>query len=748
MKKLLYLFIACLFVAGTAGQEKKKYELKEFAADSLGVQPSLLDSLPEISIVASKPLVKAEVDKTSYNVADDPDSKTNTLLEMLRKVPMVTVDGDDNVKVNGSGSFRIYMNGKPSNILSNNPKEVLRSIPAGTVKKIEVITDPGAKYDAEGVSGILNIVTKNSDFEGYNASVQALVMNQVRMFGGYGTMKYGKLSLSANYSFSDYRMKMETDYRRHQLNTPEESYLQVLSSTKDKTPGHFGGLEASYEIDTLNLIAVSASLNIARNEETSHSGYDMQDSGNHPVYAYNQTSDEREKWGSSSVKVDFQHLFKRNKEEMLTASWQYDYMPDDVTQYLDITDKKGDSPSLQYLNAFNQQVNQANGREHTLQLDYVNPFREKHRLEGGLKYIRRNNRSEALSEKRNLESESWQPADFQPEIEYEHIQNIMAAYAGYTFSFGNWSMNSGLRMEHSWQDVNYRQGNGTDFDYRATNWVPSLSALYKLSDRQQLRLAYNIRLRRPGIGYLNPYVLISGTSIRYGNPELVAEKNHRVNLSYSYFGSKLNVQATVLYSRGNGTISAYQFLDEEGVLNRTYANLSKFNAGALTLYMGYNPTPKTSVSLNAIFQYLDYHPVKKYEAYFPEGGNSGFSGSVFANFSQKLGAGWRFVLSSGVMRPEISIGRVPETYYFYSCYLGKTFLNDKLTIALRGQDFAESYHVSRSKESFADFESRQKTKKFGRTFGITFSYSFGNLKEKVRKAARSIENDDLTGKDK
>ena len=403
MKKLLYLFIACLFVAGTAGQEKKKYELKEFAADSLGVQPSLLDSLPEISIVASKPLVKAEVDKTSYNVADDPDSKTNTLLEMLRKVPMVTVDGDDNVKVNGSGSFRIYMNGKPSNILSNNPKEVLRSIPAGTVKKIEVITDPGAKYDAEGVSGILNIVTKNSDFEGYNASVQALVMNQVRMFGGYGTMKYGKLSLSANYSFSDYRMKMETDYRRHQLNTPEESYLQVLSSTKDKTPGHFGGLEASYEIDTLNLIAVSASLNIARNEETSHSGYDMQDSGNHPVYAYNQTSDEREKWGSSSVKVDFQHLFKRNKEEMLTASWQYDYMPDDVTQYLDITDKKGDSPSLQYLNAFNQQVNQANGREHTLQLDYVNPFREKHRLEGGLKYIRRNNRSEALSEKRNLE---------------------------------------------------------------------------------------------------------------------------------------------------------------------------------------------------------------------------------------------------------------------------------------------------------------------------------------------------------
>lgn len=743
MKKIMYLLLASLLVVEAAGQEEKKYELKAFASDSLHVQPALMDSLPEISIVASKPLVKMEVDKTSYNVADDPDSKTNTLLEMLRKVPMVTVDGNDNVKVNGSSSFRIYMNGRPSNILSNNPKEVLRSIPAGTIKKIEVITEPGARYDAEGVSGILNIVTKNSDFEGYNASMQVLAMNKMRMIGGYGTMKYGKLSLSANYSFSDYRMERESDYNRHQYNTPEEAYLHIRSSVEGKTPGHFGGLEASYEIDTLNLLTVSGSLNAVRNKVYSLNDYTMSTSLYESVYSYRQSMNQRETWGNSSIKADYQHLFKRNKDEILTASYQYDYMPADVTQYLDITGLEGDSPSLRYLDAFNRQVNHASGREHTLQLDYVNSFVGKHRMEGGLKYIRRNNRSEALSEKKDDEADDWQLADFQPEVRYNHVQNIMAAYAGYTLSLGKWGMNGGLRMEHAWQQVDYKQGNGADFNYQATNWVPSLSVMYKLSDRQQLRFAYNVRLRRPGIGYLNPYVQISGTNLQYGNPELVAEKHHRLNLSYSYFGQKLNIQAMAIHNIGNSSIGEYQFLDEKGVLNKTYANLEKFNGSALSLYMGYNLSPKTSLSLNAMLQYIDYHPVKGYEQYFPKGGNSGFSGSAFATFSQKLGGGWRFVVSSGYMRPEISIGRQPESYYFYSCYLGKTFLNDKLTIALRGQDFAESYHVTRSKESFSDFESRQKTKQFGRTYGITVSYSFGNLKEKVRKVTRSIENDDL-----
>lgn len=131
------------------------------------------EMLKGVEVVAQKPLVKAEIDKISYSVEDDPDSKTNTTLEMLRKVPLVTVDGEDNIQVNGSSNFKVHVNGKPNTLMSNNPKEVLRSLPANSVKSIEVITEPGAKYDAEGIGGILNIITDDARMQGYNVTVNA-----------------------------------------------------------------------------------------------------------------------------------------------------------------------------------------------------------------------------------------------------------------------------------------------------------------------------------------------------------------------------------------------------------------------------------------------------------------------------------------------------------------------------------------------------------------------------------------------
>ena len=136
------------------------------------------NELGQVEIVAQKPLVKADIDKIEYNVQDDPDSKSNSVLEMLRKVPLVTVDGEDNIKVNGSSSFKVYVNGKPNNMMSNNPTEVLKSMPANSIKHIEVITNPSAKYDAEGVGGILNIVTVGGGLEGYTATFSGNVSNR------------------------------------------------------------------------------------------------------------------------------------------------------------------------------------------------------------------------------------------------------------------------------------------------------------------------------------------------------------------------------------------------------------------------------------------------------------------------------------------------------------------------------------------------------------------------------------------
>lgn len=145
------------------------------------------ENLDAVTVVAKKPLVKSELDKMTYDVESDPEAQANSVLEMLRKVPMVTVDGQDNIMVNNSSSFKVYVNGKPNNMMSNNPSEVLKNMPANSVKKIEIITNPGPKYDAEGVGGIINIITTGKGMEGYSLTVGTNYNTQGRiganMFG-------------------------------------------------------------------------------------------------------------------------------------------------------------------------------------------------------------------------------------------------------------------------------------------------------------------------------------------------------------------------------------------------------------------------------------------------------------------------------------------------------------------------------------------------------------------------------------
>ena len=134
-------------------------------------------NLNELFVTAQRPLVEMKTDEMTYNVSSDNDSKTYTLLEMLRKVPMVSVDGEDNISVNGSSAFQVYVDGKPSLLFSGNPSQIFKAMPASSVQKIEVITNPGAKYDAEGVGGVLNLVMNkangnvDADTKAYNVSV-------------------------------------------------------------------------------------------------------------------------------------------------------------------------------------------------------------------------------------------------------------------------------------------------------------------------------------------------------------------------------------------------------------------------------------------------------------------------------------------------------------------------------------------------------------------------------------------------
>ena len=525
------------------------------------------NELSGVEVVAQKPLVKADIDKLEYDIESDPDSKSNTILEMLRKVPMVTVDGEDNIKVNGSSSFKVYVNGRPNNMMSNNPSEVLKSMPANTIKKIEVITNPGPKYDAEGVGGILNIITVGSGFEGYTATFSANASNRGAGGGVFGTVKSGKLTVCAryNYNYND----QPRSYSGSTLTATDDemsaSSANIAQDGSSKSSSNFqsGSLEASYEIDTLNL--VTASFGLWGNNYKSRGASSI--IGTNPangdeLYSYNMPSHSKNSWFSIEGSVDYQRLFKV-KDRMLTFSYRISTDPETSDSYTDYNDMSAAIDWQDYIRRLENQHNDGSQRttEHTFQVDYTTPIGKLHTIEAGTKYILRNNSSENDRYTAAAADNGEYEFDEEHSSHYRHNNDIMAAYLGYGIKWKKLSGRLGLRYEHTIQDVEYLLGRGDDFRMHFNDFVPSASIGYRLTDTQNLRLGYNMRIYRPGIWYLNPYLDDSNpSSISQGNPNLVSEKSHSFSLGFNSFTNKLSVNLSLRYSFTNNSIQSVSSL--------------------------------------------------------------------------------------------------------------------------------------------------------------------------------------------
>ena len=504
------------------------------------------NELGQVEIVAQKPLVKADIDKIEYNVQDDPDAQSNSVLEMLRKVPLVTVDGEDNIQVNGSSSFKVYVNGKPNNMMSNNPTEVLKSMPANSIKHIEVITNPGPKYDAEGVGGILNIVTVGSGLEGYTATFSANVSNRGAGGGAFGTIKSGKLTVSAryNYNYNDQPRNYSSGSQHvtSEAVTENSSNLDYDGSNKGHGSFQSGSMEASYEIDTLRLVTMSFGLWGGGNKSNGSTDYIATFPENinaAPIYSYSAFNRSKSSWYSIDGGVDYQRLFKV-KDRMLTFSYKINTRPQTSDSYTEYEIDKGYNPDwADYLKRLRNLHNdgEQNTTEHTFQADYTTPIGKLHTLEAGAKYILRNNSSE--DDRFDADDTGKYEYNKEQSSHYKHLNDIIAAYLGYGLKVKRLSGRLGVRYEHTIQDVKYLVGRGEDFTKNFDDVVPSASIGYKLTDMSNLRLGYNMRIYRPGIWYLNPYLNDTDPSyISQGNSELDSEKSHAFNLSYSNFTQK------------------------------------------------------------------------------------------------------------------------------------------------------------------------------------------------------------------
>lgn len=712
------------------------------------------NELGQVEIVAQKPLVKADIDKIEYNVQDDPDAQSNSVLEMLRKVPLVTVDGEDNIQVNGSSSFKVYVNGKPNNMMSNNPTEVLKSMPANSIKHIEVITNPGPKYDAEGVGGILNIVTVGSGLEGYTATFSANVSNRGAGGGAFGTIKSGKLTVSARYNYN-YNDQPRNYSSGSQHVTPEavtenSSNLDYDGSNKGHGSFQSGSMEASYEIDTLRLVTMSFGLWGGGNKSNGSTDYIATFPENinaAPIYSYSAFNRSKSSWYSIDGGIDYQRLFKV-KDRMLTFSYKINTRPQTSDSYTEYEIDNGYNPDwADYLNRLKNQHGEQNTTEHTFQADYTTPIGKLHTLEAGAKYILRNNSSE--DDRFDADDTGKYEYNKDQSSHYKHLNDIIAAYLGYGLKVKRLSGRLGLRYEHTIQDVKYLVGRGEDFTKNFDDVVPSASIGYKLTDMSNLRLGYNMRIYRPGIWALNPYLNDADPSyISRGNPELDSEKSHAFNLSYSNFIQKFNVNISARYSFTNNSIENVTRLmpdtEIEGlknptgkdVLYSTYANIGKTRYASVNGYVNWNATSRTRIYMNMSGNYS-----------YLEGGegmrNDGWSLFAYGGAQHTLPHDWRISMNVFGQTPWIMLQGKGSSFFDYGVSVNKSFLNKRLTLSAFASNFFKKYMNQSSTTEGSGFVRESNYKYSRQRFGVSVSYRIGELKASVKKAARTISNDDV-----
>lgn len=694
------------------------------------------EMLKGVEVVAQKPLVKADMDKVAYSIEDDPDSKTNSTLEMLRKVPLVTVDAEDNIQVNGSSSFKVHVNGKPNNMMSNNPKEVLKSLPANSVKSIEVITDPGAKYDAEGIGGILNIITVGGGMQGYTATLNAGASNTGMNAGAYGTVQIGKFTVTGNYSFNhNDSPRSYSESGREDYTSTDYRYLESNASSKYKSNFQFGSMEGSYEIDTLNLVTFSMQMWGGSNKGTGDGNTRMLNDRREHTYSYNTLNRTKSRFGSIAANFDYQHSFKK-KGEYLTFSYRYNGSPNDSETYTEYEDVKDYPYDMDYLrNQFFD--NDARTDEHTFQVDYSNPISDMHDIAVGAKYILRDNQSKTDYYK---EFDGTYQADENLTDKYEQTQNIMAAYADYKLRWKKFGAKAGVRYEHTFMDVEYDKLSEKNFKTDFDDVVPSMTLSYQLAPTRTIRASYNMRISRPGIWYLNPFRNTSNpTSISYGNPDLDTEKSHSFGVTFSSFSAKFNVNATLNYSFIDNGIERYSFMNN-GVMESTYGNIGRTKNTRLSLWMNWNPGNKTRISLNAGGSYSDY----KCDESFLKQSNSGFSGNMFLTVQQTLPWELRLSMYGGGSTPYVSLQGKGSSFFHYGMGVSRSFLKEKrLTVSLNASNIFNKYLTFDNRISSETFSSWSKSKSPNRYYGINISWRFGELKAQVKKAARSISNDDV-----
>jgi len=680
--------------------------------------------IKEVDVVAEKMVVTNAIDKKVFNVSQSFASNVSSASEILQNIPSVDVDIDGNVSLRGSGNVRILIDGKPSGLSS---ADLMQQIPASSIESIEVITNPSAKYDPEGMSGIINIVLKKNKLTGFNGMV-TVNASPGNMYTGGGQISYKNknLNLYANYNMRDMDHEMTSDIYRESYYNGETTILDQTGERLFNMAGQMFKVGMDYSFNDKNTISLSSLINTRNFNANSYTSNSYLD-GNHLITNTSERNSINENGGGGyDLTLNYLKKFADKGHELSFDANFSNFNMESNGSYNETFTPVTDILLQKDFGTVDRNAYQA-------QLDYVKTKGDNSKFEAGLKFqntdIRTIYSQEAFDYDLNSYVEDPDLAD-----DFNYNEKIAAAYAIYGKKVGNFSFQAGLRVEQT----------ATDFTLMSTNdhyindyfaYYPSAHVQWEKQKGETLQLSYSKRVNRPQGRSLNPRVRYDDPlNLSKGNPYLMPEYINSVEFGYMRYWEKISITSSVYYRQIVDMIAEITTVDADGISMTTYENIASgsnygfelvFNASP---YKWWNLTLSTNIYRSTI-----------------DGSNLEVAmnneGTIYTT---KLMSTWKIqklfdVQLSGRYRgPQIMAQGEMEDEYSFDLSLKRQFLKNRLTATIRISDLLDS-ELNTSTMSSSNYYQTSERKRESRFVYGGLAYTFGKLSQQSKKKRGDME---------
>lgn len=687
--------------------------------------------LDEVEISSDKTHVEFKLDKKIINVSQDMTSTSASAAEVLENTPSIQSDIDGNISLRGSSNFQVLVDGKPS-VLDGN--ELLQQIPAATIDHIEIITNPSAKYDPDGIGGIINVILKKQKSNGFNGIVNA-------SYGSYNNYSFdllmnyrvGKFNFFGGFEINDRGTPGEWNMDRR--TTINDTNYYIISSA-DRQRGHKGyqakgGFD--FDINDKNSMSFSTEYGVRGREGGSAAHYyEYSDPLTSDDYYLNENQSE-----SSSNYLNFnyfyQHIFDNSKHNLTT---NIIYSRDDGidTDFLNEYETNSNWVETGVVMTEQKSIEDDNGNDLRIKVDYTKPIGANGKIESGLQSRIGQSFAEYKLEQFDSDKSEWiENPDYYNDITF--TRNIQAGYVTYTNKFAKLEYMAGIRGEYTDRVFTSNILN-KDYEIKRMDYFPSLHLSHPLPLDQQIMASYSRRIDRPREYFLDPFPnYVDQQNIRMGNPELEPEYINSYELSYQKtFKKKSFLSVETYYRETNNKIQRIHTLGKDNIMYHTFDNIERDYALGVEVML--NSYLFQWWTLNTTFNMFNYHI--EGEILNDEINQVTNTWDIRVSNTFKLPKGTRIQLSGNYDAPSITAQGKRDPFFMANAAIKQDFFNKSLSATLSIRNIFNSMSHSFTLEGpsfYSDVEYRMA----GPIFSLNLSYKINNYKQKSRNSEMEME---------